>query len=255
MRIFSDGGGVQSTAAKVLAVQGKIDFRVFVFANVGDDSENPETLIYNRTIGKEFCERNGLGFYEIARENKDGETLLQMVLREEKSICIPVRMRNGAPGNRTCTTEFKRKTIHKFLGKGDHVVGLGISMDEFQRMRTDSGFKNVVNEYPLIDLRLSRKDCVKIIQDAGLPLPPKSSCWFCPYRSIGYWRTLYSTRPDLYRKSVDLEQIINRKRAAIGKDPVYLTGKGRTLDLAVGEQPSLFQGIEEDACEIGYCMT
>jgi hypothetical protein len=41
LRFFSYGGGVQSTAALVLAAQGKIDYPVFLFANVGDDSEHP----------------------------------------------------------------------------------------------------------------------------------------------------------------------------------------------------------------------
>ncbi len=45
-RIVSYGGGVQSTALMVLAARGRIDFRTFVFANVGDDSEHPATLAY-----------------------------------------------------------------------------------------------------------------------------------------------------------------------------------------------------------------
>ena len=44
IRAISFGGGVQSTALLVLASQGKIDFRTFLFANVGDDSEHPATL-------------------------------------------------------------------------------------------------------------------------------------------------------------------------------------------------------------------
>ncbi|WP_254897837.1 hypothetical protein [Kitasatospora sp. NA04385] len=35
IRSFSFGGGVQSTAALVLAAQGRIDYRTFLFANVG----------------------------------------------------------------------------------------------------------------------------------------------------------------------------------------------------------------------------
>lgn len=42
--IFSTGGGVQSTACLVLAAQGKIPYRTFVFANVGDKAESPATL-------------------------------------------------------------------------------------------------------------------------------------------------------------------------------------------------------------------
>jgi hypothetical protein len=41
LRTFSYGGGWQSTAALVLAAQGRLDYRVFVFANVRDDSEYP----------------------------------------------------------------------------------------------------------------------------------------------------------------------------------------------------------------------
>lgn len=41
LRVFSFGGGVQSTAALVLAAQGEIDFTAFIFANVGADSEHP----------------------------------------------------------------------------------------------------------------------------------------------------------------------------------------------------------------------
>lgn len=41
MRVFSYGGGVQSTAALVLAAQGKIDYPTFLFCNVGDDSNIP----------------------------------------------------------------------------------------------------------------------------------------------------------------------------------------------------------------------
>ena len=41
LRVFAHGGGVQSTAALVLSAQGRIDFPVHLFANVGDGSENP----------------------------------------------------------------------------------------------------------------------------------------------------------------------------------------------------------------------
>src|SRR5947209_5246716 len=52
IRVFSYGGGVQSTAALVLAAQGKIDYPTFLFCNVGADSENPETLTYVEQYAK-----------------------------------------------------------------------------------------------------------------------------------------------------------------------------------------------------------
>jgi hypothetical protein len=47
-RIFSFGGGVQSVSVMVLQSLGKVQYDEFVFANVGEDSENPGTLQYYR---------------------------------------------------------------------------------------------------------------------------------------------------------------------------------------------------------------
>ncbi len=45
MRVISYGGGVQSTALLVLANRGEIRYvDAALFANVGDDSEDPDTL-------------------------------------------------------------------------------------------------------------------------------------------------------------------------------------------------------------------
>jgi hypothetical protein len=47
---------------------------------------------------------------------------------------------------------------------------------------------------------------VEIIEQAGLPIPPKSSCFFCPFGSLDRWRWLYETHPDLYEKAMALEE-------------------------------------------------
>lgn len=54
LRVFSYGGGVQSTGALVLAAQGRIDFPTFLFCNVGDDSEHPGTLLFAVVWPDEF---------------------------------------------------------------------------------------------------------------------------------------------------------------------------------------------------------
>ncbi|WP_256918783.1 hypothetical protein [Streptomyces hilarionis] len=41
VKSFSFSGGVQSMAAMVLAATGELDYRTFLMANVGDDSEHP----------------------------------------------------------------------------------------------------------------------------------------------------------------------------------------------------------------------
>jgi hypothetical protein len=266
MRIFSFGGGVQSTAALVLAAQGRIDFQTFIFANVGADSENPATLAYVKQHAMPYATANGIELIELQKTFKRGaragqiETVYGRTMGDNKSVPIPIRMSgNGAPGHRSCTVDFKINLIHRWHkehGATDEqpaITGLGISLDELERARTDSGFTDQILEYPLIDLRFTRNACIKITSDAGLPVPPKSACYFCPFKSRGEWVRLRREQPDLFAKSVALEKRVNEKRGSLGKDFMFLHPDLRPLDQAVGDQFSLFD--VEDNCESGYCMT
>ena len=110
LRVFSFGGGTQSTAALVLAAEGHIDYRTFLFANVGEDSEFPGTLRYLERVARPFARAHGIELSVLRRRTRDGrvETLLGRIERSPRSIPIPVRMGPaGAPGNRTCTADFK----------------------------------------------------------------------------------------------------------------------------------------------------
>ena len=46
---------------------------------------------------------------------------------------------------------------------------------------------------------------IQAIQDAGLPLPGKSSCFFCPSMKRWEIRTLYHRYPDLLRRALAIE--------------------------------------------------
>lgn len=261
LRTFSYGGGVQSTAALVLAAQGKIDFPVFLFSNVGDDSEHPDTLKYVNDVAKPYAAAQGVELVELTKTPRGQERTLYGVLTREgsRSINIPMRMNDtGAPGTRSCTSDFKIRRIaaaQKEMGatkENPAVVGLGISLDEFQRARTDSGIAWQVLEYPLIDMRLTRQDCINIIARAGLPVPPKSSCYFCPFHSLTEWRRLKEHQPELFAKSAALEKLINDRRSMLGRDPMWLTRMLVPLEQAVqGTQHELDL---DDACESGFCM-
>lgn len=237
---FSFGGGVQSVAALVLAAKRRIDYDTFLFANVGDDSEYPETMTYLRDVAMPYAASHGLRLIELHKTRADGsfETLWQKLHRTERSIDIPMRMSNGAPGNRSCTADFKIKVVAKWLRNAGAtrevpaIVGIGISTDEASRMKP-SQLGHIRNAYPLIDLMLSRQDCLKVIADAGLPAPPKSSCFFCPFHTIKAWEQLSDTHPELFARSVQLERLINARRERLGKDQIWLTSKARPLDEVV----------------------
>lgn len=259
MRVFSFGGGVQSTAVLVLAAQGKVQYDAFVFANVGVDSENPGTIAYLRDVARPFSDAHGITIEEVfvTRRKQGRESLLQWQLRDERSVRLPVRLANGAIARRSCTSEFKVFPIARWTkaqgATPEHptTLGLGISTDEYQRMKT-SKVAWQENEYPLVDLRLSRSDCLKLVAEAGLPQPPKSSCWFCPFKTMNQWRDLRREAPELFEKSVALERSLNETRQRIGRDPVFLSGALRPLDQAIGHQAK-FDFDQDDNCDGGYC--
>lgn len=293
MRTFSYGGGVQSTAALVLAAQGKIDFRIFLFSNVGDDSEHPATIRYVHEVAMPFAEAHGIELHELHRVRRDGtvETLYGRLTKEKsRSLPIPVRMDNGAPGNRSCTADFKIQVIGKWLKQhGAHgpkpcrahagavspdcpkcqpaspaTVGVGISQDEIQRInaRKSEPYENLV--YPLVGipasedtgLRLRRTDCIQVIKDAGLPVPPKSACTFCPFHRPEVWHDMRRNEPELFKKACDLEDLLNARRDELGKDHVYLTRFAKPLRVAIPDGVDLLPIFDnDDHCDNGWCMT
>lgn len=297
LRIFSNGGGVQSIAALALSAKAKaaragdadaaaflldvtrhkfsleyllavLDFPIHAFSNVGDDSEMPDTLRYVREVATPYAEQHGIELVMLERRPTRGiyagraETLHGRLTRDgSKSMPIPMRGHDtGAPGTRSCTADFKIRVLSRFAKErgatkdNPAIVGLGISLDEWDRMKTDSGEPVQVLSYPLIDLRLSRDQCAALIAHAGLPVPPKSSCWFCPFHRPSVWMRLRVEEPELFEKAANLEALMNARRP--DKPPVWLTRFGKSLREAIGEQSMMsFDDEYSDACESGYCMT
>lgn len=271
LRVFSYGGGVQSNAVLVLQAMGKLanPFDLFVFANVGNDSENPATIEYVERYAKPFAEEHNITFIEVQKKRYgQPETVRQSVMRDNKSVTIPAFFwgKDGTPkrGARSCTLDFKGVQVDKVVkdfGASYAVIGIGFSTDEYHRVRTDFlQWRDVVNprnpksakigftkkiEYPLIDLRLSRADCLKAIASAGLPPAPKSACYFCPLHNRESWMDLHRTSPDLFNDSVLIEEKIREKR------DVYLTRFMKPLDEAINtDQDFMF----DEGCDDGYCF-
>ena len=266
LTVISYGGGVQSTAMLVLAATGRLgyDIDAALFANVGDDSEHPKTLQYVRNIAMPWAQDKGVPVHELHRVMRDGttRTLMEDLHMDSRTINIPVRMDNGAPGNRNCTATFKIKVVGKWLKTNGATedspatVCIGISTDQIQRVSNKRAMPYERPVYPLIDLSLDRSACQEIISDAGLPVPPKSSCFFCPFHRPQMWSEMRRDEPELFFKAADLEATLNKRRENIGKDAVYLTRFGKPLVDAIGEaQDMLPFAPDTDSCDEGYCWT
>ena len=270
VRVVAHGGGVQSTALLVLSVRGVVDFPVHLFCNTGDDSENPATLRYVREVSTPYAAAHGVTLHELHKVTRNGEpeTLLGRLLKEgSRSLPIPVRMADtGAPGTRSCTADFKIRVISKWLKANGATatepatVGIGISTDEVQRAGRGKDGPYERRTYPLIDLALNRNQCHAIITNAGLPTPPKSACYFCPFHRPQTWAEQARDEPELFEKSAQLEDTLNKRRDLLGKDHVYLTRFGRPLREVIGPAQDTFplfadaDPMGEAGCDEGVCF-
>lgn len=170
-------------------------------------------------------------------------------------------MDNGAPGTRSCTADFKIRVIGKWLRQqgateaDPATVCIGISLDEIERAnnRRREGHEQVA--YPLLEQGLRRIDCMRIIEAAGLPVPPKSSCWFCPFHRPSVWQAMRIEEPDLFERAAELEDLLNARRDVLGKDHVWLTRFAMPLRQAVpdGAQFLPFEDVTDGQCDGGWC--
>lgn len=267
IRSISYGGGVQSSAMIVLAVQGKIDAEVALFCNVGDDSEHPKTLAYVRDVMTPWATDHGFPVHELQKVGTRGAyrgpiTLRGKLMRpESRSLPIPVRMSNGARARRSCTGDFKIALVRKWLREhgatadDPAVVNIGISTDEIERAgRRDAPYER--GAYPLLDLGLSRGDCAALIGRVGLPVPPKSACYFCPFHKPSTWAQMRRDEPELFADAQLIEDTLNERRDKLGKDHVWLTRFNKRLSdaVAMAQDELDFEGIGETGCDEGVCF-
>ena len=269
MRVIAYGGGVQSTALIVLAAQGRIEpVDAVLFSNVGEKAEHPDSLRYVREVATPWAAEHGITVTEIGYTRKDGTPvdLYERVIREADNggaTSIPLRgSRTGAPGNRTCTADHKVRALAKWVKahgatKQDPAYMLmGISTDEFHRATNGRDAPHERRVFPLLDLRLDRAACQQIIADAGLPVPAKSACWFCPFHTLPRWAEVARDEPEMFERAAELEEYVNMRRAEHGRDPMYLTGRGVPLrDTITAAQNMLpIFALGDDGCDEGVCF-
>jgi len=105
---------------------------------------------------------------------------------------------------RQCTSHWKvaplRRKARELLGPTWRTTGvaemwIGISLDEIQRMR-QADVRYLVHRWPLVERRMTRGDCKTWLTAHGLPVPPKSACVFCPFRSNAEWRDVAQSPDD-----------------------------------------------------------
>jgi hypothetical protein len=104
---------------------------------------------------------------------------------------------------------------------------IGISTDEDIRAK-ENRIKWVKNTWPLIELGLSRQDCINWMSKEGFKQPKKSSCYFCPYHDNGTWQDMKDNDLDTWNRAVKMDEMI-RHGIKGGDEKIYIHGSGKPL--------------------------
>src|SRR5262249_38136453 len=69
--------------------------------------------------------------------------------------------------------------------------------------------------YPLMEWSYDRETCKRIIANAGLPVPIKSACFFCPASKKQEIAWLQEQHPDLLKRALRLERNAQAKLTSV----------------------------------------
>lgn len=220
---LSLGAGVQSSCLALMAAHGEIgpmpDGAIFA------DTQAEPKSVYDWL---DWLEKQ-LPFpvHRVTKGSLTKEALTMRVTKDGRkfSRCdVPFFTLNadGSQGkifNRSCTKDFKILPILKWMrqaagikrGQKEVTVTswIGISWDEIQRMK-ESREPWVQHRWPLLELRMRRRDCIDWMKQNGYPEPPRSSCVYCPFHNNAEWRRLKAEEPEEFQKAVEFERELQR---------------------------------------------
>ena len=185
---LSFGAGVNSTALMLLLLD---EGREFESVYVDPGTEWPETyefLDYLKGEGFEFTWIKPV----VGGENNLYDYLFKY--RILPSVFI-----------RCCTAKFKTGPFYKYA-ENPSLVYIGYDWGE-HRYRHLSDKKGIKYKFPLIEKRITRAGCKKIIKEHGLRVPPKSGCWLCPFQNAKGFKRLRDKHPILFKMGMTLEEV------------------------------------------------
>ena len=256
MKIISLGLGVQSTAMYFLSSVNMIERADHaIFADPG--AELPRTYEILEMLQDWAKYNNGIPIHVTNERN-----LLQDIMKAQNSrgvrwASIPAFTESGGMIMRQCTGEYKIQPVIKKVRELHGLkprqrmpkteMWLGITLDEIQRMKI-SQLPRIDYIYPLIEQRMSRSDCMKTFKRFNFPIPPKSSCVFCPYHSDKNWKEIKEKLPEEWEKCVEIDNTIRDATKKGLNDKLYLHRSLTPLEkVQFADQQELFM------CEEGFC--
>lgn len=242
---WSCGGGVQSVAIGVLIGEGALPVPDLAgIADTGrevastweylDKHLNP----YLRSKRRFEVEIVPHTFARVDLYDKDGLTLVPAYTAEGRLSAF-------------CSGEWKRDAMERWLrskGVKACVQWLGFSLDEMHRATGKAHRSWCQSAYPLIDLRLTRGGCLRLIEAAGLPIPRKSRCWGCPHQNAEEWAEIKAS-PEEWAAAVRMDAEI--RQLDPNGNGLFLHSSRVPLpmaDLSIQDGMPLFRHCQDAGC-------
>jgi hypothetical protein len=218
LRLLSLGAGVQSTTVLLLACDGTIPR--FDYALFADTKWEPRAVYQQLDKVRTIAEKAGIPVLTVSA----GHIRRDAVDASRRFVTMPLHVRNpdGSKGmaRRQCTGEYKIKPLKaaaRALLGFPHPIrvpagvfaeqAIGISVDEIHRAK-DSDVRYPRNVFPLLDLGMSRQDCLTYLADHGFGETVKSACVGCPFSGNARLRWLRDTDPEAWADLVEFDREI-----------------------------------------------
>lgn len=278
LRIISLGAGVQSSAMYRMAALGMFDVvpDYAIFA----DTQNEPAWVYEQL---DLLEKDHGHVIPILRPTRGDllKDITEGIPRKDGSgvrfPSVPFwtqgQKDRPVPGRRHCTRDYKidvvRGEIRRVLGlkpraraKGRFLVEewIGISTDEATRAKP-SRIDWIKSRWPLLyDIPTDRQGCLDFHAERGYPLPKKSACTFCPYRSTGEYANWRDNYPELFEEACRVDDLLRNPLSVLSrgmKNPQYvwrglqpLRELPPTEELDEKDQMDLFDNECEGMCGV-----
>jgi hypothetical protein len=240
LRVLSLGAGVQSSTVLLMSLCGDLPpLDAAIFADTGWE---PGAVYRHLDWLEARCAVAGVPLYRVSAGNIRADVLADGDKRWNAQIPLHVRRADGGRGlvKRQCTQNYKVRPIRRQIrvlmaeaGVKRAVQVLGISLDEFQRMRSPD-VRYLDHDYPLVERRMTRADCLGWLARRGFARPPKSACIGCPFRDAAGWRAIKAV-PEDWADAVDFDAALRDGRVRLGSPGMwgqtYLHGSLRPLPL------------------------
>lgn len=271
--VLSLGAGVQSTAIYLMAMDGELDVR-FNAAVFSDTGEEP-SAVYSHLEWLESLSGPPIHRVSYGKLGKDLIEGTRTTTDGKRFASIPA-FTATSPGKRSgmavrqCTRDYKVRPIEKWIREG--LVGLrryqhfpsktvkvhqymGFSYDEPGRAaRARARFAMSrwgTVSFPLIELEMTRADCVKYLEGRVPHAVPRSACVFCPYKNDMEWRHLKENDPAGWQRAVEIDTAIRSDGSSRkGMDQkLYIHPQCVPLEeVNLGDTPGMFEMDCEGGC-------